>query len=437
MLKFKPHSPQQVRAIESKAPIILLATGIQFGKTTVGALRMKMAMHEFNDKEDNFLVCSPTYKILSQSTLPPFLRFMEGYGHYNKQDAVFEMYNGGRCYFRTGQDPNSVVGITNVRFIYGDEAGMYSLLFWENIQARAAFKQATTIITTSPYTLNWVYKDLIRPKLKDATARPDVEYIKAKSTDNPYFPLDYYERMRETMEPRRFNMMFGGEWEKAEGLVYNCFDEHENMCNPVDLPYGTKIVAGVDWGTTNPFALIVRAITPDGNHYQLSEVYQTGLTILDMIAVAKQKLLYYPIEVFYADPASPGYIAEFNRAGLTTVAANNDIKMGIDYHYELLKTRRLKMFRGDNKYTLDEYETYHYPSLDEIKQDNDIKEQNPVKQNDHAMDANRYITIMTYTGFHRDNPDIIEATSANKKKMTIEERMARIRTPSREIYEDY
>lgn len=429
-LNFKPHSWQQDKALRSNKPITLLATGIQFGKTIVGALWMKRHMHKHARKGTNFIITSPTYKILSQSTLPPFLRFMDGFGTYHRQDAVFELDGGGLCYFRTGTDPDSIVGITDVHAIYGDEAGLYSLYFWENIQARAAFKAAPILLTTSPYSLNWVYKDLIRPKIKDKDARPDVEYIKARSIDNPLFPKDYYERMRLTMDERRFRAMFGGDWEKMDGLVYDIFDEDECSVTPFALPIGTQFYAGVDWGTTAPFALVVIAITPEGNYYQVTELFKQGLTILDMVQATKQLLLKYPIKIFYADPSEPGYIEEFNRAGIATVAANNDVKLGISLVYELIKSKRFKLFRGDNKYTIDEFETYHYPSPDEeITADKDVKDRKPVKQTDHAMDALRYCIAATFKGLHRKEPQVINYLD-DGKKLDIYERMRRIRTPS-------
>ena len=422
---FKPHGVQ-TPALTSTHPITLLATGIQYGKSVVLALSQKIAMHTYIDPEDNFLMTAPTYKILHQATLPPFLRLMDGLGTYHKQDAYFQMYNGGKCYMRTATDPDSIVGITRIRHVVADEGGLYSLYFWENIQARAAFMNARILIGTSPYTLNWVFKDLIRPKIKDPNSRPDVLYLKARSIDNPYFPRDYYERMRATMDERRFRAMFGGEWEKMEGLVYDCFDEAQNTIQPFILPPGTRYYAGIDWGTTAPFVLVVRAITPDGYHYQVSEVYQTGLTITGFIQMARQKRQAYPIEIFYCDPSEPGYIQEFNMAGLTAAPADNDIKKGIGLHYDLIKSRRYRLFKNDNKFSIDEYETYHYPSEDEIKQDTDVKDDKPVKQNDHSMDANRYVTAMTYTGDHRKDPQII-TPSDERKNLTIHERYMRVR----------
>lgn len=404
-MEITPHSEKQDIAIFSDKSIVACLTGIQWGKTRVGAIRTKIYMHRFTKPDDTFLVLAPTYKIMQQSTLPAFLQIMDGYGDYSKGNAEFKMHGGGTAYMRTGTDPDSIVGATNVRHIWGDEAGKFSLYFWENMQARAAFKEAPICLTTSPYTLNWIFKEIIRPKMK-GRPRKDVELIQARSDENPYFPLSRYESARETMDPRRFRMMFGGAWEKMEGLVYDCFDEELNQCEPFTLPAGTKVVAGVDWGFTNPFAMTFRAITPDGLHYQIGEVYRTGLTISGMVDVAKKHQTILGIKMFYCDPSAPAYVEEFNRAGLSAVGANNNIRLGIDLHYQLIKERKLKFFRGRNKYSIDEIESYRYPDPNDPGVDGDIKELNPVKQNDHLADSARYITIHTYSG-HTAKPEIV------------------------------
>ena len=177
---FKPHSDKQERALLAATRLLLCGTGTQWGKTNVGAIRMKLRMHRWTEPDDNFLITAPTYKIMSQSTLPAFLRFMDGIGRYNKKEDLFEMRGGGRCYFRTETDPDSIVGLTNVRHIWGDEAGKYRLYFWENIQARADFKGCGIDLTTSPYALNWVWKDIVKPA-RDGK-RPDVTLVQAASS---------------------------------------------------------------------------------------------------------------------------------------------------------------------------------------------------------------------------------------------------------------
>lgn len=344
---------------------------------------MAMANHQWTDPSDAFLITAPSYKIMRQSTLPAYLRLMKGKGTYLKSDAIFEIHGGGTVYFRTETDPDSVVGITNVRHIWGDEAGKYSLYFWENLQARAAFCQCPIDLTTSPYSLNWIYQELIKPHGKGAFKPEELLYIQAASNENPYFPHAEYESRKAKMDPRRFRMMFGGMWERMEGLVYDCFDPEHSVCDwPAPSP-GVRYFAGVDWGYTEPFAIWIMALYPDGYKYQVSEVKKARLGLTQMIDLAKEKQRIFGIEHFFCDPSQPGHIQEFNAAGLKASPANNSIRLGIDKVYGEIATRRLKFIRGACQHTLDEMEAYHYPDPKDVKPDKSIKEDMPVQQNDH------------------------------------------------------
>ena len=411
----KAHSEKQERAIFSEKRIVIAATGIQFGKTTIGAVRTKIAMHRFTDKSDNFIIAAPTYKILSQATLPAFLQIMEGYGDYSKQEAVFRMHNGGTCYMRTGTDPDSVVGITNVRHVWGDEAGLYSLYFHENLQARASFKQAPICYTTSPYSLNWVYTDYIRKFKKSPDLVPDLELIQARSDENPYFPRKEFESKRLSMDPRRFNMIYGGEFHKMEGLVYDNFNEDLHIVEPRSFDASTVFIAGVDWGYTAPACIAVLGVTSDGNVFLCAEYYKTNQTIGALVEVAQRLNAIYSIDRFYCDPASPGNIAEFSKAGLTAVSADNDIRAGVDALYELIQLDKFKVIRGKAPHFLDEISIYHYPSEETISPDKDMKDRLPVKQADHAMDAVRYpvLALKKSHNFRKLSPRVPGTSSAD------------------------
>jgi len=387
---FKPHSLKQEKALFSQKPITICATGIQWGKSTVGAMFIKMLMHKHTETHDNFIITAPTYKIMQQATLPEFIRVMKGCGELNKTEAKFVMHHGGTCWLRTATDPDSVVGITNVRGVWGDEAGLFPLYFHENIQARASIKEAPIIYTTSPYSLNWVYTDYIRPKMK-GNPLDDVEIIQARSNENPFFPAAEFERKKKSMDPRRFNMVYGGEFHKIEGLVYDCFDQDVHVIPRRELDPKTVYVAGVDWGFTNPSAIAVVGVTPNDGVFLVHEFYRTGQTINDLVEIAKKLKSVYNIERFYCDPSSPHNIAEFNKNRLTALGADNDIRPGIDAVYEMIRSNKLHVFEGKCPHFLDEVSIYHYPAPADITADKDIKEQMPVKQNDHFLDSLRYV----------------------------------------------
>ncbi len=396
MIEFTPHSEKQERALFSEKKIILLATGIQYGKTTIGAVWLRMLIHKYPEKTNNFIVTAPSYKILKQSSLPAFLIIMANLGRYSSKDDTYTIPNGPTVYFRTNTHPDSVVGITNVRGIWCDEAGKYSLYFWENIQARSSFKACPIILTTSPYSLNWVYKELISAVQKNKRL-DEIELIQAASYENPYFPRAEYERKKATMDERRFNMVYGGEWLRQEGLVYDCFNEQDMMIDPYNLPTGTRYFAGIDWGYRDPFVIIVRAITPYNYKIDISEYYKSNLRPSQMLDAAKQKRNLYNIEMFYADPSRPDLIKEFQTAGIPIVGANNNIQEGIDKHYELIKSGHYKIFKGACPNLIDEYDTYHYSEdVDLLPDQNAPKNKDvPVDQNNHCCDVARYITIMT------------------------------------------
>lgn len=416
---FKPHSLKQERAIRASKRILALLTGTQWGKTRVGAIRMKQRMHTWTEADDAFLITAPTFKIMSQSTIPAFLRLMDGFGKYNKKEDVFEMARGGIAYFRTETDPDSIIGITNVRHIWGDEAGKYRLYFWENIQARADFCGSGIDLTSSPYALNWVFKEILKPWRKGT--RQDVEVIQAASWENPYHSLHDPEKLsakRATMDIRRFNMIFGGEFGRMEGLVFDCWDDDENLVKPYLLPAGTKYYGGIDWGYyPDPFAMKIRAITPTGQHIGVSEFVKNRLTITDIVQIAKQKKDIYGVQTFYCDPSQPGYIEELNRNGIPAQPADNDIRRGVDLHYELIKTRRYREFHGACPHSMDERETYRYPDEPDLKPDQDSKELPPVDKDNHCMDADRYVTIMTYRRENKLIPKVMGESRAEKTRL--------------------
>lgn len=397
MAGWKAHSAKQELVVFGQKRITIAASGIQWGKTNSGVAWLKTQMHRYCQANDNFLITSPSYRILTQSTLPPFLDVNKNCGKLDKMEWAFKMHGGGKVWFRTGTQPDSVVGITNVRAILCDEAGKYSRYFWYNIQARASFKKAPIRIVTSPYSLNWLYQDYIRPMQKgDEYVHGLCDLVQARSNENPYFPEGEYEDRRRTMDVRRFNMIYGGQFDKAEGLVYDCFSDDTHVCDAFALPKDTLYYGGIDWGYRDPFVIVIRAVTPLGMHYQCAEYVAPQKTISQIKEAAWRLKELFGVKMFYADPSRPDYINELCSAGITTIAAQNDIRIGLDSHYELIKEGRYNIFRGTSPFTLDEYEQYHYPELKDLKPDQNQKDELPVDQCNHTMDANRYVTMATY-----------------------------------------
>jgi hypothetical protein len=175
---------------------------------------------------------------------------------------------------------------------------------------------------------------------------------------------------------------------------------------------GTKYYGGIDWGFTDPFVFKIRAITPDGRHYGISEFYKTSMTVSDMVHIVLQKNEIFNLESVFCDPSRPEHIEEMNRRGIPAMASDNDLRRGIDAHYELVKQGRYKEFKGSCPHSEDERQTYHYPEPKDLGPDDNQKEQMPVDASNHCMDCDRYITMGTlfltkepkYKPLKTDNP---------------------------------
>ena len=383
-MKITLHKFQEA-AFTSEKKVIVNAAGIQSGKSLTGAVWI-IARAASIAPTDNLIICAPTYKILTQATIRTFLKLAKEMGEYYKGDAVFKFHHGPTVYIRSLTDPNAMEGITDVEGAWLDEGGLISRYAYENVEGRCAFRSAPIMITTTPYSLNWLYqlwKDWKKGKADDT------DFIIYRSIDNPFFPKAEYERQRKKLDPVRFAMKYMGVFGQMEGLVY----PNLKFVKARPLPTGTKYYGGIDWGFTNPFALTIRGVTPDGTHYRVGEYYKSGLTVEEQVQAVKSRHSLYNCELYIADPSNPAAIKAFNQAGLRCIGGKNDILEGIDKHRELINSQRFFVFEDENPHGFDEYQQYHFPEKPELRIDDAEKEQLPVAKGDHGCDSDRYVTM--------------------------------------------
>lgn len=375
-------------AREPKYRNLLFCGGIQSGKTTVGAVITTILACSYTKKTDHtIIIAAPTYKTLQQATLPKFLQFNESLGVYNKTDGVFTYPWGLKVYMRTATKPESMEGISNCILAWGDEADQFPRYFYENLMGRVARLQGKLLCTTTPYAMNWM-AELTKNVL--AGKQDDTFLLQVPSFQSPYFPREEYERQQKLLDPRRFAMKYMGQFGKMQGLVF----PDVPLIQSHQLPQGTKYFAGIDWGFTDPFVMVVHALTPDGIHYRVNEYYKTGMIAADMFSVMKAWHALYKFERMWADPSRPEYIEQLEKQeNLPISPGTNDIRIGIDKMTELMRAHRWFMFEDMNPNGKDEFETYHYPESKDLGFDDDSKEQLPVDASNHGCDASRYCTM--------------------------------------------
>lgn len=373
--------PWQAKIWNSDKRFLALCAGVQGGKTTFGAVWMINEMHKRG--KGQYLIVAPTYKMLNQSTLTKFQEIVpRGWGQLNKSDMTFVTKDGRIAFLRGADNPESIEGIT-AKAIWADEASLMKPNIWLMMQGRVSQTQGRILLTFTPLSMNWVYKDIY---LKRKEGEKEYEFVRYKNVDAPHFPKEEYERAKRVLTDIQFKMRYGGEFAKLEGLVYPGFNT-DHIIDPFEIPEDWDRKGGVDWGFNNPFVALKGAKDSDDVLYVYDEFYQSRV-------IEHEQHLDEDI-CYFADPSGKYEIESLRAKGFQIESANNDVLPGIDKVNERINTGRLKVFKTCRN-TIEEFELYQFQE----------GKDRPIKENDHAMDALRYM-VMGYEDYVR--PEIFVA----------------------------
>jgi PBSX family phage terminase large subunit len=274
-------------------------------------------------------------------------------------------------------------------FLVLDEVSSYRN-FWINwqevLRPTLTDRKGQCLFISTPKGFNHFY-DLFALEAKDQ----DYKSFNFSSYDNPFIPREELDKARTELTEDRFAQEYMADFRKTEGLVYKEFDRGRHVWRGEykDVAKGlVKYFAGVDFGFTNPCAVISIKKDKDGRYFVEDEYYQRGNTDVQIADYTMNQRF----NLVYPDPESASGIEELKRKGVNIrqVIKNKDsIRNGINTVRELFKANRL--FIHESCFNLIwELETYSYPDR---KPDHNEQE-NPIKENDHAMDALRYALMM-------------------------------------------
>jgi phage terminase large subunit len=176
---------------------------------------------------------------------------------------------------------------------------------------------------------------------------------------------------------------------RATDIIYT----HWKVCG--DLPMKGELFMGQDFGYNVPSALLLCEIYEDAI-YTKELIYQTKLTTADLIEQYREVGVSKTIEIF-CDNAEPKTIEELCRAGYNAKPADKDVTEGIR------KVKSLPLYICESSTnTLSEIKAYKWKTDINGKVVKDKDRDEPVKLNDHAMDALRYavftkLSVPTFT----------------------------------------
>lgn len=295
------------------------------------------------------------------------------------------------------QERGKGVGVKN-NHIFLDEVSKFKNFEygWEEILSPTLLdlKGGATFIST-PNGFNHFY-DL---SLKEGE-NSDWKYFHFTSYDNPFLDIEEIDKKKAEITEDRFAQEYLGEFRKKEGLVYKEFrrDAHVVREIPQDLEVLYKL-GGVDWGHTHPCAVITIKKDYDGNYWITDEFFKQGLTeedIIDYTVSAK-------FNKVYPDPENASGIAGLKRRGVNVKEVkkiSGSVVSGINKVREMLKQNRIRVHASCVN-VIQEFESYSYP-----EDKDDVINEKPLKENDDAMDAIRYVIMSDIDSPHGAGPKV-------------------------------
>jgi hypothetical protein len=400
----------QIVALLAREQHIFVIAGTGGGKTIFAPrwLYQEIERHQHEPVESqNYLVFAPSYKVLKRATLPAYVRFFHALklGVFKRGDLVYELRNGGKVYFGSCDNPESLEGL-HVRAAHGDEIGQnsVSLEVWETVRRRLAFFGGRFLGTTTPYNLGWLKQHVVDPVRRGVAV--GIRVIGFPSIANPMYPRDEFESMRASLPRWKFRMFGLGLFERPEGLIYDVFDEQRHVVDPFEVPVQWVRMAGQDFGLKHPNATIFGAIDPwpfpDDVLYLYAEYRRSERSTPDHIgdikllaATASREPI--ALRKMWCDPRSVQLIADYKAAGLPAEkgdAGPGEVKAGIQEVYTRLATNasdglpRLRIFRGRCPGWQDEVERYEW-----AKDPSGNASDRPVEYADDLMDGTRYLCM--------------------------------------------
>ncbi|WP_037824336.1 MULTISPECIES: phage terminase large subunit [unclassified Streptomyces] len=367
------------------------------------------------------LIVRQTHASLTGSTLVTFEQqvapaaLAEGvvkwFGGSPRKPAAYQFANGAEILVGGLDRPEKFLS-TEFSRIYVDEATQISLTALETLVTRLRGNAPTyrqIVLACNPdHPKHW-----IKQRCDEGTMR----MLHSLHRDNPLYVredgtltergVDYMAKLDALTGVRRLRYR-DGIWAAAEGLVYEGWSEPVHVVEPFDVPDSWVRYVTVDFGFTNPFVAQLWAEDPDGRLYLIREWVRTRMLVEDHADVIRDRLLAgqpRPRAIITDHDAEDRATLE-RKLGMGTQAAHKGVSDGIQAFQSRLKVQgdgraRLFVFRDALLERDPEMDAQSLPiGLAEevsgyvwaVKPGNagGLKEE-PVKANDHSMDAGRYM----------------------------------------------
>lgn len=288
------------------------------------------------------------------------------------------------AYDRISTEKLEGIGLAQAR---GDEVATWPESFFKMLQSRLDKQGARFIGDCNPHgPYHWLKTEFL-----DREDELDLYHETFTIDDNPFLADEFVEQIKKEYSGVWYDRMIKGKWTKAEGLIYDMFDDSKHIVN--SIPEIKERYVGIDYGTSNPTAFLEIGIGQDDNLYLIDEYYHEGKSakvsktdeeyaneFIDWLGKKKPKWI-------YIDPSAKSFrLALWRRRNEHPIirrleTANNDLLDGIRDVASIMASDSLKVHeRCEN--TIKEFGLYSW---------SEKNEDTPIQEHDHLCDALRYV----------------------------------------------
>jgi phage terminase large subunit len=282
---------------------------------------------------------------------------------FSYSDFVYHFSNGSYIELFGLEDESKARG-PGRDILFVNEANLISKPLFDQLAMRTT---GQIFLDWNPADFNsWVYEIADDPKNKciHSTFRNNLSNLSEMQVSL----IESYKNLPDDFMWKVYGL---GQRGAAKELIYTQWKMYD------EEPAGGDVFYGLDFGYTNPAAL-VKVRHYEGVNYVEEVLYKSSLTNQDLIRFIKDlKTSNSPI---YADCAEPKSIEELYKAGLNVKPSDKDVWAGIVG----VKSYPLLVKRGSEN-LISELQGYKWKK---DKNDNILEE--PVKMKDHLCDALRY-----------------------------------------------
>lgn len=385
-----PESPM------SKKNGIIADGAIRSGKTTAMAFSFCLwAMETFNGQ--NFAICGKTVGSVRRNVVTVLKRQLTARGYQvtdHHSDNVLMVTRGLKSnafYLFGGKDESSqdlIQGITLAGAFF-DEVALMPQSFVNQATARCSVTGSKFWFNCNPsspqhwFYINWITK----------TKERDLMYLHFTMADNLTLSPDIVARYESQYAGVFYQRYILGRWVMADGIIYDMFDSNVHI-----LPKDARIECeddyyiSSDFGVQNATVFLLWGRERNTQRWVcLNEWYYSGRdtkvqkTVQEMVD-GLESIIPPGINIkqVIIDPSAAALIAEVRKRGFHTRKADNDVLNGISNVSTMLRQDKL-VFMPRCKNTIDEFGVYAW---DTKATDRGIDQ--PIKANDHCLDAVRY-----------------------------------------------